>query len=68
MTARILVQTGGEGDAPAAPKFSFLYGYMEVRAKLPAGQGLWPAIWMMPASHDDANGELDVVLLPAQHP
>ena len=28
-------------------KFSFLYGRIEVRAKLPAGVGTWPAIWML---------------------
>ena len=32
----------------------FKYGILEVRAKLPAGQGLWPAIWMMPT--DDVHG------------
>ena len=56
-----LVQTGGDTWVSGEPKFSFTYGYMEVRAKLPSGQGLWPAIWMMPASHNDDNGELDVV-------
>jgi beta-glucanase (GH16 family) len=25
------------------------YGRVEVRAKLPKGDWLWPAIWMMPA-------------------
>ena len=28
-------------------KFAFKYGKVEVRAKLPAGVGTWPAIWML---------------------
>ena len=38
--------------------FSFQYGYVEVSARMPAGQGLWPAIWMLesdggwPAEYD----------------
>lgn len=28
-------------------KFSFEYGKVEVRAKLPTGVGTWPAIWML---------------------
>ena len=28
-------------------KASWLYGRIEVRAKLPKGKGIWPAIWMM---------------------
>ncbi|WP_233245216.1 family 16 glycosylhydrolase [Caulobacter sp. D4A] len=43
---------------------SFRYGRIEVRAKLPLGQGLWPAIWMLP-EHDNygpypLSGELDI--------
>lgn len=28
-------------------KFSFTYGRIDVKAKLPKGQGTWPAIWML---------------------
>jgi beta-glucanase (GH16 family) len=43
---------------------SFRYGRIEVRAKLPQGQGLWPAIWMLP-EHDNygpypQSGEIDI--------
>lgn len=44
---------------------SFRYGRIEVRAKLPQGQGLWPAVWMLP-EHDNygpypQSGEIDIV-------
>ena len=39
--------------------FSQTYGYFEVRAQLPSGQGLWPAFWLLPASNNYTS-ELDV--------
>ena len=39
--------------------FSQTYGYFEISAKLPAGQGLWPAFWMLPTAAHDST-ELDV--------
>lgn len=45
--------------------FSQAYGLFEFRARLPAGQGLWPAVWMM--SKDEAyggwptSGEIDLL-------
>ena len=41
-----------ETDTTAVPaKFDFLYGYVVIRAKIPAGKGLWPAFWLLPSDH-----------------
>ncbi|KMQ61439.1 glycoside hydrolase [Chryseobacterium angstadtii] len=44
-------------------KFSFQYGMVEVRAKLPKGRGTWPAIWMMSERMKEwpDDGELDIM-------
>jgi hypothetical protein len=46
-------------------KFEFKYGRVEVRAKLPAGGGTWPAIWMLGADINQvgwpACGEIDIM-------
>jgi beta-glucanase (GH16 family) len=54
-----LVTTGGDNTDPAQPKFAFQYGYMEVSAKIPKGQGFWPAIWMV--TNNWSDGEIDVM-------
>jgi beta-glucanase (GH16 family) len=36
------------GRVHSQGKADFLYGRFEVRARLPRGQGTWPAIWMLP--------------------
>ncbi len=48
------------------------YGRVEVRAKLPVGQGLWPAIWMLP-THENygpwaCSGEIDIMEYRGQTP
>lgn len=56
-----MVTTGPlEKHAGQANRFAFKYGYVEARVKLPKGQGLWPAVWMLPA---DGSGppEIDVL-------
>ncbi|MGB0375659.1 MAG: glycoside hydrolase family 16 protein [Flavobacteriaceae bacterium] len=46
-------------------KFEFTYGRVEVRAKLPQGKGVWPAIWMLGANINQVGwpscGEIDIM-------
>jgi len=46
-------------------KGDWTYGRIEVRAKIPVGQGLWPAIWMLPTDWAyggwPASGEIDIM-------
>ncbi|WP_321997686.1 family 16 glycosylhydrolase [Draconibacterium orientale] len=46
-------------------KKEFTYGRMEIRAKLPSGTGIWPAIWMLGANIGTAGwpacGEIDIM-------
>jgi len=46
-------------------KFDWTYGRFEIRAKLPAGVGSWPAIWMLGSNIDKvgwpACGEIDIM-------
>jgi beta-glucanase (GH16 family) len=48
-------------------KQAFRYGRIDIRAVLPKGQGLWPALWMLGASIDSvgwpACGEVDIMEL-----
>lgn len=46
-------------------RYEFRYGRLEARVKLPRGQGLWPAAWMVGANMEDvgwpASGEIEVM-------
>lgn len=53
-------------------RFSQAGGRFEIRAALPTGQGLWPAIWMLPDSNTyggwAASGEIDIMEARGQQP
>ena len=46
-------------------KGDWTYGKIEVKAKLPSGRGVWPAIWMLPTDWLyggwPASGEIDIM-------
>ena len=46
-------------------RFAFRYGRIEARIRLPGGQGIWPAFWMLPQDNQygtwAASGEIDIM-------
>ena len=55
------------GAVTTEGKHDQLYGKFEVRARFPIGQGLLPAIWLLP-SNGDAFPEIDIVEMLGQLP
>jgi beta-glucanase (GH16 family) len=59
----------GEGLTSASlttrETFSFMYGKVAVRAKVPQGRGVWPAAWMLGKNIDSVGwplcGEIDIM-------
>lgn len=53
-------------------KQEFKYGRIDIRAVLPEGQGMWPALWMLGANIDSvawpASGEIDIMELVGHIP
>ncbi|MCO6475358.1 MAG: family 16 glycosylhydrolase [Phaeodactylibacter sp.] len=53
-------------------KFDFQYGRVDIRAALPFGQGIWPALWMLGANFSSvgwpACGEIDIMELVGHEP
>eukprot|EP00898_Chlorokybus_atmophyticus_P004103 jgi/Chlat1/4694/Chrsp3S05629 len=63
-SARVRTLQGG------AAASSWLHGRVAVRARVPSGRGLWPAIWMLPSDWEyggwAASGEVDILEMRGQ--
>jgi beta-glucanase (GH16 family) len=63
-----LISTGRDvAQLTPPPRFEFQYGYAEMRARLPAGRGLFPAFWMLPSDHDSLP-EIDIMEVLGHQP
>lgn len=55
-----------------AGKKEFKYGYIEARAKLPVGKGIWPAFWMLGSNIQQVGwpmaGEIDILEYVGREP
>ncbi|MFH6935209.1 family 16 glycosylhydrolase [Flavobacterium sp. FlaQc-30] len=67
----LVIEARKEGNKYTSTKITtkgkkeFKYGRIEARAKLPVGQGIWPAFWMLGANIDEVqwpkSGEIDIL-------
>jgi beta-glucanase (GH16 family) len=56
-----MVTSGRNYSERAWPdRFATTYGYFEIRARVPAGKGLWSAFWLLPSTHK-SKPEIDVM-------
>ena len=70
------------GEVTTAHTFSFTYGTIDIRARLPHGQGIWPAFWLLSANCQmypsttsgcavtptTGYGEIDIMEMLGQNP
>lgn len=74
----LIITAKKEGDRytstriTTAGKKEFRYGYMEARAKLATGQGIWPAFWMLGSNIKQVGwplaGEIDILEYVGREP
>ncbi len=56
------------GLITTADAFTFTHGYAEVRAKVPQGNGLWPAFWLLNKYYVGRQPEIDVMEILGEAP
>ena len=70
-------QAGGKnytsGRIRTINRGDWTYGRFEIRAKMPQGKGMWPALWMLPTDPSiygvwAASGEIDIVEVVGDKP
>lgn len=62
-----MVTTGPANSDDNVGKVSWTYGTVEARVRVPAGRGLWPALWMLPLDRE-STPEIDIMEVIGQDP
>jgi beta-glucanase (GH16 family) len=62
-----MVTTGPPTWEGTPAKLAFTYGTVEARLRVPAGRGLWPALWLLPADRESLP-EIDILEVLGQDP
>jgi beta-glucanase (GH16 family) len=75
---KLIVTVKKDGDTYTSTRITtagtkeFKYGYIETRAKLPVGQGIWPAFWMLGSNIKQVGwpmaGEIDILEYVGKEP
>tara|TARA_R110000868_G_scaffold137265_3_gene350763 strand:- start:3026 stop:3781 length:756 start_codon:yes stop_codon:yes gene_type:complete len=78
VNGNLIITAKKEGDKYTSTRITtkdkkeFQYGYFEARAKLPFGQGIWPAFWMLGSNIDEVgwpkSGEIDILEYVGKEP
>lgn len=62
-----MVSTGADTYRSGDLKFTAKHVYVEMRARIPAGKGLWPALWLLPADYQSLP-EIDAMEILGDKP
>ncbi|WPR73014.1 glycoside hydrolase family 16 protein [Flavobacterium sp. NG2] len=78
VNGKLVITAKKEGDKYSSTRITtkgkkeFQYGYIEAKAKLPIGHGIWPAFWMLGANIDQVGwpkcGEIDILEYVGKEP